>query len=84
MKKKFAYTCVNPESKEDLEVILENSKEITQNTFFKHICLDDFELSGFNKKDIKKEPYISFYKSKDSKEKEVVYFVFSAIEHIFK
>lgn len=90
-KLKFQYDCVNPKSLEELNFILENSKEITYKTFASKVDKNELkelkENLGYTKDKLnisfKNDWSIQFYKSKTNNGKIVYYFSHSRIEHIF-
>lgn len=85
---KYQYDCVNPKSIEELEHIVDNSRQISRSTFIKNVGLENYRTlenrlgysSGMKLKD---DYYVGYSKSKTPTKKTVYYCTHSAIEHIF-
>jgi hypothetical protein len=84
MLKRYQYNCVITTDREELDYILEHSKDITYKTFKKNVekeFIKEFEDNvGIS---LAHEYAASFYKSKTLKGKIVYYFTHSSIEYIF-
>lgn len=76
----FAYTCVNPVSLSELEDIIDNMKEITSTTFFKHVDYDN-EAYNQSKKELLNDFHVSYYRCPKY---DCYVLVHSGIEHVFK
>jgi hypothetical protein len=89
MKMVYQYCCVSPKSLEELEYIIDHSREITYKTFRSKIDSEEFNSIqsnlGYDKApfNLKDDYAVSFYKSKLPSGKLVYYFCHSCIEHIF-
>jgi hypothetical protein len=85
----FEYNCVNPNSDDELEFILDNMKQISADEFLKNVTLEEVNnalMYGINyesKKRLKSDYSVSFYKIK-KKGIDAYIFVNSAIEYVFK
>lgn len=76
----FAYTCVNPGSLSELEDIIDNMKEITSTTFFKHVAYDN-EVYDQSKKELLNDYHVSYYRCPKY---DCYVLVHSGIEHVYK
>lgn len=86
MIKSYETSCVEAIGR-DVQSMVDKAKEITRRTFLKHVSKGDlYNLEhklGYNQAfKMANEIYVSYFKSK-YKGQECVYFVQSAIEHIF-
>lgn len=90
--KKFKYSCVNAPNVPLLHYIIDNSRQITYNTFRNNVNMDDLNMLkeelGYVKHykqglTFTQDWHISFHKSKTPKGRSVYFFTWSAIEHIF-
>lgn len=90
----YQYCCVSPNNLDELNHIIDNNRNITYETFKKHVDTESFneikESLGYTpqfKKDcnisISNDWSISFHKSKTPEGKDVYYLCHSAIEYIF-
>lgn len=80
----YQYNCVSPRNINELNFIVENSREITYKTFINKV--DKRMIKEFNDNvgiPINKDWSVSFWKSKTPEGKQVYYFRHSAIEYIF-
>jgi hypothetical protein len=86
----YSYNCVRPKSKDELEFICDNMKEITANTFFKYVKMSELGYccnTSYYKTiaKFKKDYHIRYYKCKSvSNNIDSYIMVHSAIEYIFK
>lgn len=90
----FQYSCVSPKDIEELNHIIDNSREVTYKTFRKYVETESFnnikEGLGYTKQlyndcglTIENDYAVSFHKSKTIEGKPVYYLRHSAIEYIF-
>lgn len=90
----YQYCCVSPISLEELDYIIDNSREITYETLRNSVDPESFkeikEMLGYNRHlqrdcgiTLKSDYAIGFYKSKTPKGQPVYYIRHSAIEYIF-
>ena len=90
--KSFKYNCVGCPNIKELHYIIDNSRQISYNTFIANVNKNDMEMLidnlGYSKHYkqgliFSKDWHISYHKSKTQKGKTVYYFTHSAIEYIF-
>lgn len=84
----FQYDCVRPKKLSELEFIIDNSKDITRQTFIKNVGAENYkeleESLGYSKEfKLKNDCYVGYYKSKTPKGDKAYYCKHSAIEYIF-
>lgn len=87
---KFAYTCVNPESKSELEFIDEHMKPISVECFLRKVKIkelnDNLTWGGpYTVRKLKDDDYVKFYRCTGLKDGQWAYIcTHSQINHIFK
>jgi hypothetical protein len=84
----YQYCCVNAHDEDELEYIIENSKEITFHTFIRKVgTWETVKLAkslGYDRSfKIQDDPCVSYYKSKLEDERVVYFLCHSGIEYIF-
>lgn len=88
----FRYDCVNPNSLEELEYIVDNSEEITYKEFIDAIGEENYEtLLSFPYFKVYREGYlelekdwsVSFFKSELEYKSDAYFVCHSAIEYVF-
>jgi len=80
----YQYNCVNPESLEELEYIIENAEEIEWEEFKNNVNLN--QVSHYNNPSLpplEKDWAVSFYKSILPDGRVVYYYEHSHIEYIY-
>lgn len=93
-RKEYQYCCVNAPDIDELNYIIDNSREITYETFRKNVETESFneikEGLGYTREvqrgcnlTLKNDWAVSFHKSKTEDNKQVYYICHSAIEYIF-
>lgn len=85
---RFQYDCVNPNSLEELEFIIDNGEEITLQEFKDNVNSEDFgyllESLGYSEDfPIDEDCHVQYNRSIKEDGKTVYYMVHSAIEYVF-
>ena len=85
----YQYCCVSPKSLRELEFIIDNAREITYETFIKHVNKEDLadlkQDLGYGRHGLtlKNDWAVSYHKSKLPNSKPVYFLCHSCIEYVF-
>lgn len=85
----FSYSCVHPESLDELNHIIDNQEEMTLDEFASNVnhtsfqsLLEDLGYDGHF--DVKDDWHVSYHQSQTENGERVYYFQNSGIEYVFK
>ena len=80
-RKQFLTTCV-ASTAEKIDAMVDNAREITYNTFLRHVGAEELKEFNHPSLPLKKDYHVRYFKSK-YEGAECVYMVHSAIEYVF-